>query len=84
MAACNENLLQMNPLSLALLPVLPGAIRRVAVRRATWVLAVTVAMLSFLGFALQLLPWFQQVTGPAIALALPAHLGLAFGVRRLS
>jgi hypothetical protein len=51
---------------------------------AVLILAWAIGGLSFLGLALQLLPWFQQVNGPAIALALPAHLGLAFAVRRLS
>jgi len=84
MAACNENLLQLNPLSLAVLPLLPTVVRRGTRRRVALVVAIAVAAISFLGLALQLLPWFQQVNGPAIALALPAHLGLAFAVRRLA
>jgi len=82
MAACNENLLQMNPLSLALLPLLPGFLRG---NRSAPVagLAAGIAMLSLAGLALQVLPWFQQVNGPVIALALPAHLGVAAALRRL-
>ena len=84
MAACNENLLQLNPLSLLLLPVLPAAVRGGTWKRAALPLAIGLTALSLLGLAIQLLPWFQQVNGPAIALALPAHLGLAIAVRRLS
>jgi hypothetical protein len=84
MAACNENLLQLNPLSLALLPLLPAAVRGDRRRRGALRVAAAVASLSFLGFAIQLLPWFNQVNGPAVALALPAHLGIVLGIRRLS
>jgi hypothetical protein len=83
MSACNENLLQMNPISLALLPLLPGAVRgggRVEVRaRLAW----GITALAAVGLVIQALPWFQQVNGPVIALALPAHLGIAASLRRL-
>ncbi|MGH7497607.1 MAG: DUF4105 domain-containing protein, partial [Gemmatimonadales bacterium] len=82
MAACNENLLQLNPLSLALIPLLPGAIRGHP-RRAAAGLAAGIAGLAALGLLLKLLPPFQQVNGPVIALALPAHIGLALALRRL-
>ena len=36
--------------------------------------------LSLLGFVLQVLPGFDQVNGPMIALALPIHLGIAAGL----
>ena len=54
MAACNENLLQLNPLSLALMPLLPGRgtgkrIGHVGPARAGAVIAV----LAVLGLALQ-------------------------------
>lgn len=83
MSAWNENLLQMNPISLALLPLLPGAVRRrgsphSSTRLAWWILALAGA-----GLVIQVLPWFQQVNGPVIALALPAHLGIAAGLRKL-
>ena len=83
MAACNENLLQMNPLSLALLLLLPGAVRGTSKAASAERLAVGIAVLSLAGLALQLLPWFQQVNGPVIALAVPAHLGVAAALRRL-
>ncbi len=82
MAACNENLLQMNPLSLALLPLLPGALRGSKSSAVTG-LSVGIALLSLAGLVLQLLPWFQQVNGPVIALAVPAHVGVAAALRRL-
>ena len=78
MAASNENLLQLNPLSLLLVPFLAGAIKGKA--RSTWVasgLAAGIAMLGAIGLLIQLLPAFGQVNGPVIALALPAHLGVA-------
>ena len=82
MAGCNENLLQMNPLSLALLPLLPGALRGSRSGSVAG-LAAGIAGLSLTGLVLQVLPWFQQVNGPVIALALPAHLGVAAALRRL-
>lgn len=84
-AASNENLLQLNPLSLALIPFLAGAGRKyprrwaVAARVAAWI-----AALAVLGLALKLLPSFQQVNGPVIALAVPAHLGIAAALRSRS
>ncbi len=73
----NENLLQLNPLGLALLLLLPplayGA--RWAARPAVWVAAAMVA-LSLLGIVLGLLPGWIQGNAEMIALALPAHLGM--------
>ena len=40
-------------------------------------LGLAVAGLSLLGFALQALPWLEQVNQEIIAVALPANLGLA-------
>jgi hypothetical protein len=84
MAARNENLLQMNPLALL---VVPGVWRwRDRGRRARLATAAAtgVATLSVLGLALKLLPGFDQVNGPIIALALPAQIGIALGIRRLT
>jgi Domain of unknown function (DUF4105) len=83
MAACNENLLQLNPLSLALLPLLPGSLRGTREAAFARALAVGISVLSLAGLAIQLLPWFEQVNGPVIALAVPAHLGVALALRRL-
>jgi hypothetical protein len=82
MAYRNENLLQMSPLALFILPFLFGAVRGSPGRgRAGFAVAATVAVLSALGLAAKLLPWFDQVNGSVIALALPAHLGVALGLR---
>ena len=45
--------------------------------------ALVVAVLSGLGLVLQALPGLDQVNGPVIALALPAQVGIAGGLRRL-
>ena len=76
----NENLLQTSPLSLALLVLLPLAVRGGArsVAALRWS-ALALALLSVSGFLLQALPGLDQVNGEIIALALPAHLGLAAG-----
>jgi hypothetical protein len=78
MAYRNENLLQMSPLALLILPFLFGAVRGSPGRgRAAFAVAATVAALSALGLAAKLLPGFDQMNGPVIVLALPAHLGVA-------
>jgi hypothetical protein len=82
MAYRNEYLLQMSPLALFILPFLFGAVRGSPGRgRAAFAVAGTVAALSALGLAAKLLPGFDQVNGPVIALALPAHIGVALGLR---
>jgi hypothetical protein len=81
MAYCNENLLQVNPLALLLLPAAFSAVR--GQTRSAWWVAVVLVGLSLLGFILQALPGFDQVNGPVIALALTAQLGIAAAVRRL-
>ncbi len=79
----NENLFQVNPLSLllALAAVLLWG-GRVNPRRFAERLAVVIAGIALLGFILQLLPGLGQVNGPIIALALPAHLGIAAALWR--
>jgi len=79
----NENLLQSNVLSL----VLAGALIVVATGRAirpARALALVVALLSLLGFAMQVLPMFDQVNGTLLALMVPAHAGLALGLWRVA
>jgi hypothetical protein len=75
----NENLLQTNPLALPLVVLLPALIfgARWASRPALW-LSCAVAVASVLGLILHPLPWFDQVNGEVIALALPANLALAW------
>ncbi len=84
MAYCNENLLQMNPLALLLVPGIVGAARGTGTSRWATSAAVGVAGLALLGLMLKPLPGFDQVNGPVIAMALPAHLGIAVALRRLA
>jgi hypothetical protein len=83
MAYCNENLLQLNPVALLILPGLAGALWGTRSGRLAYWAAMTVAGLSLLGLVLKALPWFDQGNGPVIALALPAQLGIAAALRRL-
>jgi len=75
----NENLLQLSPLALPLVLLVPalGYGARWAGRWASR-LAITVAALSLLGFVLQVLPWFNQANGYTIALAMPINLAIAW------
>jgi hypothetical protein len=77
MAYRNENLLQLDPLALALLPAAFAAVRGAGAPPWSVKLAQAIALLSLLGLAFKLLPGFDQVNGPIIALALPAQLGVA-------
>src|SRR5688572_17691746 len=82
----NENLFQLNPLSLVLAVLLvralwkmrgpDAAIADAARREALWV-ALVVAGISVLGFVLQALPGLDQGNAPVIALAMPLHISLA-------
>lgn len=78
----NENLLHFTPIALALVVAAPAFIRSGRWARGAVLLATIVAGLSTIGFLLQLTPWFDQVNGPAIALALPIHLALLWVIRR--
>jgi hypothetical protein len=80
----NENLLQLNPLAWALLPLLPRSARHPSMHRAGLIVAALVAALSLAGLMLKLLPAFYQVNIEIIALALPIHLGVAAGAWRLA
>jgi len=74
----NENVLQANLLAL---PLLWFMIRLTLGKGAGGNLAlglsVALALISLLGLMLKPLPFFYQVNGPIIALALPLHLGTA-------
>jgi hypothetical protein len=75
----NENVLQMNVLALPLLILLPGFFR--AERRGAAVsISVLLAAISLVGLILKLLPAFNQTNGQIVALALPAHAGIAAGM----
>jgi hypothetical protein len=78
----NENLLQVNPLQLALLPLLVRSTSS-ATRRRVWISGF-LAALSLGGLVLKLIPGFYQVNGEVIGLALPIHLGVAAGCYYLS
>ena len=78
----NENLLQLSPLALALAIAAPVAARRGRWQRGAVALATIIAGLSVAGLVLQLTPWFDQVNGETIALALPVNLALLWLVRR--
>ena len=81
----NENILQMNVLALPLVWLLPGFVRRKrSSARFTLGLATAVAAISVLGLVLKLLPQFYQINGQVIALALPAHAGVAAGLWKLT
>jgi hypothetical protein len=82
--ARNENLLQFDVLSLALAVVLPLAIARGRAVRPARTLSIVIAAIALFGFAMQALPWFNQVNGEVIALTLPAHLALAWCVVALT
>lgn len=77
----NENVLQVSPLSLILLVLIPFALlgrRRGArsARRLAWL----IAALSAAGFVLQVLPSWNQFNGDIIAFVLPVDIGLALGL----
>ncbi len=79
----NENLLQLNPVSLLLAILLVRLIwrRRKSVdasagsRKTSYRVALVIAAASFAGFVLQILPGMDQVNAGVIALALPLHAG---------
>ncbi len=84
MARCNENLLQLNPLALLLLPA-SRAVLRSGPRARRWAsVGLVVAGLSLLGLLLKAFPGFRQVNGPIVALALPLQLGIAAALWRTS
>ncbi len=77
----NENLLQVSPLLLPLVVLIP-LLRRVpppVARIARWI-AIVVAAGSVIGLLLQPLPAFPQVNGEVIAFTLPMNLGLAIAL----
>jgi hypothetical protein len=75
--------LQANVLALPLLWLIPRALRlRAKGRGSAFVLAAIVAGVSITGLLLKVLPGFYQVNGSVIALALPAHLGIAAALWR--
>jgi uncharacterized protein DUF4105 len=81
----NENVLQADLLALPLVWLLPRLVLGSgSAGKAAFIIAALVAGISLLGLLLKLLPQFHQVNGAVIALALPAHLGIAAGIWRLA
>jgi hypothetical protein len=80
----NENLLHFDPLSLALVVLVPLSVYGLRGVPKAVKLAGTVATLSLLGFVLQGIPLFYQENGEIIALALPINLAVWWTVYRLS
>ena len=83
-AGSNENLLQLSPLALLVLPGVAGWGRRGRRARLAAGSATVVAGLSALGLCLKLVPAMDQVNGQIIALALPAQVGIAAALTRLT
>lgn len=80
----NENILQLSPLSLVLAVGVPVAVLRASPPRLTRAVAWIVAGIAGLGLVAQVVPGFDQRNGAFIALALPAHVGLAWALTRLA
>lgn len=80
----NENLLQISPLALLLVVLIPAmALRRRWASQGSFWLAVAILSLSVAGLILKILPSFRQVNSEIIMLMLPAHLGLLMAVVQL-
>jgi len=79
----NENILQASILGLALFGVIAAWARRGgAAPGSIRVIAMTIGVLSLAGVVVQVLPWFSQVNGVALAFFVPANLGMAYGSAR--
>lgn len=76
----NANLLQYNPLSFVLVIFFFILLVKGRLPNKTLLLLKVVCGLSTLGLFLKLIPIFEQGNGEAIALALPVHLGLLWGI----
>jgi hypothetical protein len=79
----NENVLLLTPLSLALVVLLPLALRGGAgAARSAVMVASIVTGLAAVALLIKLLPWFHQYNLELIALILPVHAGLLRGLER--
>jgi hypothetical protein len=75
----NINVFQLSPLALPLVALLPAlAFGRRWARKGAVRLALVMAALSVLGLLLKVLPWFHQVNGEIVALALPINCAIAW------
>jgi uncharacterized membrane protein len=82
-AARNENLFQVVPFAVFLAIVAPLAVYRPHWRRYAWWLGAAVLATSLLGLALKAIPGFEQDNLAIVAIVLPAHVTLAWALRRL-
>jgi hypothetical protein len=80
----NENLLQMDPLSLILVVLIPLSIYGRRAARRTVRLAGWIAAISLAGFLAQGTPFFYEKNGEIISLALPINLTVWWTVYRLN
>lgn len=79
----NENVLLLTPISLALVVLLPRALKgRAGAAGAAVKVAIAVAGLAMLALVIKVLPWFHQYNLELIGLILPVHLGLLTGLKR--
>jgi len=79
----NENVLQVEPLSLLLAGLLIAAAFGRAMRKAR-LLAYVIAAAAAAGFLLQAVPGLDQANGEIIGLVLPIQLGLALSLRSMT
>jgi len=77
----NENLFLFNPVMLGLAVVLPLSAMRPAWRDRAGIMAAGIAGLGVWGLLWQVVPASQQQNAMFFAIALPAHLGMAWGLR---
>ena len=80
----NENLMHFDPLSLALVVLIPLSLYGLRGVSRARKLSGFVAALSLFGFVLQGIPFFDQKNGEIIALALPINLAVWWTVHRLA
>ena len=76
----NENFLQANPLSLVLAAALGPAVFAGRWRRLATRTAQLAAGVSVIGLVMQVVPGIDQVNGYHLAVAVPVHLAIAWGV----
>lgn len=79
----NENFFQANPLSLVLAGALVPAVFAGRWRRLASQTALLAAGVSVVGLVMQVVPGIDQVNGYYLVVAVPAHLAVAWGVRKM-
>ena len=80
-AAYNENLFFVTPLALPLVLLLPLAVyRKRHATRYALIFCCIVAGSALIGLGIQMLPGFDQINGPIIAVTVPPHLAMWFAL----